>query len=177
VSSGLTQSPDKRMKKRSAGILLFRRRQELEVFLVHPGGPFGVGKDAGAWSIPKGEYGEDEEPLAAAKREFQEETGVAISGNFLPLGQVTQLGGKVVTAWALEHDLDPELIKSNSFEMEWPPRSGKMQEFPEVDYGGWFSIPIAATKLLKRQEGFLARLVTELENPPPADAAESERLP
>src|SRR5438105_1670672 len=121
------------MKKRSAGILLFRSTNaQLEIFLVHPGGPFWSKKDSGAWSIPKGEYSE-EDPLAAAKREFEEETGVAIAGDFLPLGEVKQPGGKVVQAWALEHDLDPTSIRSNTFKMEWPPGSGSIREFPEVD--------------------------------------------
>ena len=108
----------------------------MEVLLVHPGGPFWAKTDAGAWSIPKGEYSEGEDALAAAKREFTEETGVAVDGDFIPLGEVKQAGGKVVIAWALEGDLDPKLIQSNAFTIEWPPKSGSMREFPEVDAGG-----------------------------------------
>jgi predicted NUDIX family NTP pyrophosphohydrolase len=150
------------MKKRSAGILLFRRHSDLEVFLVHPGGPFWAKKDAGAWSVPKGEYQEEEEPLAAAKREFQEEVGVAVDGDFIALGELKQPGGKIVTAWALERDFDPALLKSNSFQMEWPPKSGVFREFPEVDAGAWFPLPEAQEKMLKGQLEFLARLSAAL---------------
>jgi predicted NUDIX family NTP pyrophosphohydrolase len=147
------------MKKLSAGILLFRRhKSEVEVFLVHPGGPFWAKKDAGVWSLPKGEYAEGEDALAAAKREFQEETGVAVDGEFLPLGELKQPSGKVISAWALEHDLDPALLRSNTFTLEWPPKSGKMQELPEVDTGAWFSLPAAREKLIKGQLEFLTRL-------------------
>src|SRR5262245_19348553 len=117
----------------SAGLLLFRRKPELEVFLVHPGGPFWSGKDAGAWSIPKGEYTGSEEPLTAARREFEEETGLRPEGRFISLGEVRQSGGKFVCAWAIEGDCDAAAIHSNLFPMEWPPRSGSMQEFPELD--------------------------------------------
>ena len=138
------------MKKQSAGILLFRGSgAELEVFLVHPGGPFWASKDAGAWSIPKGEYSGNEDALAAAKREFQEETGVAINGDFISLGKVKQAGGKVVEAWAVEHDLDPATLTSNTFNLEWPPMSGKIREFPEVDAGAWFSLAVARVKIVK----------------------------
>src|ERR1700733_10886221 len=116
------------MPKRSAGLLLFRRSTHLELFLVHPGGPFWVKKDDGAWSLPKGEYSEDEDALQAAKREFQEETGISVDGEFLPLGELRQPGGKIVTAWALQCDLDADSLKSNMFSLEWPPKSGKMQE-------------------------------------------------
>src|ERR1700754_864886 len=129
------------MPRRSAGIVLHRTGAggELEVLLVHPGGPFWARRDAGAWSIPKGEHGEDEEPLAAARREFEEELGLPVpQGELRPLPEVRQKGGKRVTAWAVEGDLDPERIVSNSFELEWPPRSGRTQEFPEVDRAGWF---------------------------------------
>jgi predicted NUDIX family NTP pyrophosphohydrolase len=147
------------MKKRSAGILLFRfNNAALEVLLVHPGGPYWVDKDAGAWSIPKGEYSEGEDALAAAKREFAEETGVKVEGEFLPLGDVKQAGGKIVQAWALEGDLDPSLIRSNTFTLEWPPRSGSVREFPEVDSAKWFLMPVARQKLLFGQREFLARL-------------------
>ena len=147
------------MKKRSAGVLLFRfNNAALEVLLVHPGGPYWVDKDAGAWSIPKGEYSEGEDALTAAKREFAEETGVNVEGEFLPLGDVKQAGGKIVQAWALEGDLDPSLIRSNTFTLEWPPRSGSVREFPEVDSARWFLMPVARQKLLFGQREFLARL-------------------
>jgi predicted NUDIX family NTP pyrophosphohydrolase len=147
------------MKKRSAGILLFRRAgPDIEVFLVHPGGPFWAKKDLGAWSIPKGEFEESEDPLSAAKREFVEETGCTVDGAFLPLGEIKQPGGKVVIAWAIEHDFSPTQLKSNTFTIEWPPKSGKTREFPEVDKGAWLSLPEARQKMLKGQTDFLARL-------------------
>src|SRR4051794_34425023 len=119
------------MSKRSAGVLLFRQKETgPEVLLVHPGGPFWVRKDAGAWSIPKGEYLDDEDALIAAKREFREETGVAVDGDFIDLGEIRQAGGKVVRAWAVQGDLDPALIRSNTFELEWPPKSGVKKHFP-----------------------------------------------
>src|SRR4051812_32442022 len=130
-----------RMARRSAGILLFRRTPELEVLLVHPGGPFWAKKDLGAWSIPKGEHDEDEDGQACAIREFAEETGSAPSpGELSDLGAIKQKAGKVVQAWALEGDLDAARIRSNNFAMQWPPRSGRMQEFPEVDRADWFSV-------------------------------------
>jgi predicted NUDIX family NTP pyrophosphohydrolase len=151
------------MKKVSAGILLFRRGEVgLEVFLVHPGGPFWANKDAGAWSIPKGEYTDTEDALTAAKREFEEETGAAVAGEFLSLGSLKQPGGKIVTAWSLERDLDPSALRSNTFSLEWPPRSGSMQDFPEVDRGEWFSLPAARGKILKGQLEFLTRLAAYL---------------
>jgi predicted NUDIX family NTP pyrophosphohydrolase len=150
------------MAKRSAGLLLYRRVNGVEVFLVHPGGPFWAKKDDGVWSLPKGEYAEDEDPLSAAKREVEEETGFAVDGNFVPLGELRQPSGKIVTAWAIERDIDASLVKSNTFSMEWPPKSGKTQEFPEVDKGGWFSIPSAKTRLLKGQVAFLDRLLAKL---------------
>jgi predicted NUDIX family NTP pyrophosphohydrolase len=144
------------MPKRSAGILLFRRRPGgIEVLLVHMGGPFWRKKDAGAWSIPKGEYEEGEDPLAAARREFEEETGSAIEGEFIELPEIRQAGGKLVKAWAVEGDLDPASVRSNTFEMEWPPRSGKVQQFPEVDRAEWFSIGVAREKILRGQAGLL----------------------
>jgi len=147
------------MKKQSAGILLFRNSEaQLEVFLVHPGGPFWARKDAGTWSIAKGEYLDDEDSLAAAQREFREETGVALAGDFVSLGEVKQPGGKRVKAWALEQDIDPSSLKSNTFELEWPPRSGKMREFPEVDSWAWFGLDVAASKINVAQRAFLARL-------------------
>ena len=151
------------MTRRSAGLLLFRNSTTLlEVFLVHPGGPFWARKDEGAWSLPKGEYGEGEDPLDAARREFEEETGAAVNGAFLPLGEIRQPGGKLVAAWALEWDLDPAAIRSNTFELEWPPKSGRMQQFPEVDRAAWFSIAEAERKLLKGQLPLLARLAEQL---------------
>jgi predicted NUDIX family NTP pyrophosphohydrolase len=150
------------MPKRSAGILLFRRSTHLELFLVHPGGPVWARKDDGVWSLPKGEYSEDEDALHAARREFQEETGISIDGDFLPLGELRQPSGKLITAWALEKDVDPTLVKSNLFPMEWPPKSGKTQEFPEVDRAAWFPVSQARTKLLKGQIAFINRLAQKL---------------
>ena len=151
------------MKKRSAGILLFRHvTTGLDVLLVHPGGPYWAKKDSGAWSIPKGEYLDGEDPLAAAKREFSEEIGLSVDGSFIDLGEVKQSGGKTVRAWALEGDLDLTLVRSNTFSIEWPPRSGLIQEFPEVDSAGWFSISVAQYKLLKGQVEFLTRLTDRL---------------
>jgi predicted NUDIX family NTP pyrophosphohydrolase len=143
---------------------MYRRSSgELEVFLVHPGGPFWAKKDMGAWSICKGEYSEGELPLEAAKREFQEETGFAAQGNFLELGQVRQVGGKVVSAWAFEGDCDPSKLISNRCEVEWPPRSGRKIEIAEVDRGDWFSIAEAGERILKSQSPFLDRLSQMLE--------------
>jgi len=130
----------------------------LEVFLVHPGGPFWAKKDLGAWSISKGEYAAGESALEAAKREFQEETGFAAQGEFLSLGQVQQSGGKIVSAWAFEGDCDPAKLVSNRCEIEWPPRSGRRIEIPEVDRAGWFSIAEARERILKSQAPFLDRL-------------------
>jgi predicted NUDIX family NTP pyrophosphohydrolase len=147
------------MAKKSAGLLIYRRRQSgLEVFLVHPGGPFWARKDEGAWSIPKGEYALGEDPLETARREFQEETGFEAGGDFIPLTPRKQPSGKVISAWALEGDCDASLIKSNTFSMEWPPHSGKQQEFPEVDRAGWFTVQKAKEKILKGQVPFLDEL-------------------
>jgi predicted NUDIX family NTP pyrophosphohydrolase len=150
---------------RSAGILLFRRRDEgIEVLLVHPGGPFWARKDAGAWSLPKGEIGEGEDPRAGARREFEEETSTpAPAGELLELGEVRQRAGKVVQAWAVEGDLDAEAIVSNTFEMEWPPRSGRRQEFPEVDRAAWFDPGEARVRLLPAQVPFVDRLLAVLD--------------
>ena len=146
------------MPKQSAGLLLYRRKSNLEVFLVHPGGPLWTKKDLGAWSIPKGEF-DEEEPLLAAKREFQEETGFdAPQGEYISLKQVTQKSGKIVHAWAVEGEVDAEHIHSNDFEMQWPPRSGKVQSFPEIDRAAWFSIDEALQKINPAQ----ARLIQEL---------------
>ncbi len=147
------------MAKKSAGILLYRYNADrrLEVFLVHPGGPFWKNKEEGAWSIPKGEFGE-EPPLEAARREFWEETGVFVEGPLEDLGSVKQAGGKTVYAYAAERDIDPENIQSNTFEMEWPPKSGKKQAFPEIDRAGWFDLEAAAVKILRGQRPLLGRL-------------------
>jgi predicted NUDIX family NTP pyrophosphohydrolase len=151
------------MPKRSAGLLMYRLREgHLEIFLVHPGGPFWAKKDLGAWSISKGEYVEGELPLEAARREFQEETGFAAEGDFLELGAVQQAGGKVVMAWAFEGDCDPSKLVSNLCEIEWPPRSGRKIEIPEVDRGSWFSIADARERILKGQAPFLDRLQQNL---------------
>jgi predicted NUDIX family NTP pyrophosphohydrolase len=141
--------------KRSAGLLMYRGR---EVFLVHPGGPFWAKKDLGAWSICKGEYVDGEPPLEAAKREFQEETGFVAEGDFLDLGTVKQAGGKLVSAWAFAGDCDPAQLISNRCQVEWPPRSGRMIEIPEVDRGAWFSMSEARERILKSQTPFLDRL-------------------
>jgi len=146
------------MAKQSAGILLYRKLAEPEVLLVHPGGPFFTKKDAGSWSIPKGEYLSDEEPLDAAKREFKEETGMELEGEFMALLPIKQSGGKIVTAWAVEGDLDPETVVSNSFEMIWPHGSGKLRSFPEVDKAAWFTIEIAKQKINKGQISLLDQL-------------------
>ena len=151
--------------KNSAGLLLYRRRGELEVFLVHPGGPFWAKKDIGSWTIPKGEIAEGEESLEAAKREFLEETGFEINGNFQQLNAIKQAGGKIVQAWAIEGDCDPAQLKSNHFSIEWPPKSGKPREFPEVDRGGWFTVPEARTKILAGQIGLIDQLISVLERP------------
>ena len=149
------------MAKQSAGILLYRiKSNDLEVFLVHPGGPFWAKKDEGAWSIPKGEFEDEEDPLAAAKREFEEETGLKISGEFIELHPVKQKSGKMVYAWAVEGDVDPLKIKSNEFEIEWPPKSGKMKSFPEIDKAAWFNLTEAKKKIITAQTG----LIKELEN-------------
>ncbi|HVS51068.1 MAG TPA: NUDIX domain-containing protein [Opitutaceae bacterium] len=147
------------MAKPSAGLLPYRPRDgAIEIFLVHPGGPFWAKKDAAAWSIAKGEFADDEEPLAAAQREFAEETGLSVGAPFLSLGTVKS-GGKTVHAFAVAaHDLDPEKIVSNAFQLEWPPRSGRMAEFPEIDRAAWFSLEAAAEKIHRGQLEFLARL-------------------
>jgi predicted NUDIX family NTP pyrophosphohydrolase len=136
-----------------------RTKGELEVFLVHPGGPFWAGKDAGAWTVPKGEYVDGEAALDAAKREFTEETGFVARGEFIDLGVVRQASGKLVNAWAFEGDCDPRELKSNLCTVEWPPRSGKRIEIPEVDRGEWFSAEEARKRILKSQMGFLDVLV------------------
>ncbi len=152
------------MPKRSAGLLVYRLREgALEVFLVHPGGPFWAQKDLGAWTIPKGEYLDHEEPLQAALREFHEETGFHVDGDFLSLGAITQASGKLVSAWACKGDFDAAKLASNSCEIEWPPRSGRRIAIPEVDRGGWFSTAEAGQRIHKNQQPFLERLVKILE--------------
>ncbi len=147
------------MPKISAGILLYRRRDSgIEVLLVHPGGPFWAKKDDGAWSIPKGEVDGDEALLDAARREFREETGFAVDGSFRALPPVRQPGGKTVHAWAVEGDCDPSAVRSNRFTLEWPPRSGRMQDFPEVDRAGWFDLAAARRKLTRGQLPLLEAL-------------------
>jgi predicted NUDIX family NTP pyrophosphohydrolase len=147
------------MPKRSAGLLMYRFRDGvLEVFLVHPGGPFGAKKDLGAWSIPKGEYPPEEDALAAAQREFAEETGCAIRGDLLPLTPLKQPSGKLIAAWAFQGDCDPGAIRSNTFSLEWPPGSGRQVEFPEVDRAGWFTLDEAKAKIIRGQVGFLEEL-------------------
>jgi predicted NUDIX family NTP pyrophosphohydrolase len=143
----------------SAGILLYRLHDGIcEVFLVHPGGPYWRGKDTGAWSIPKGELEDGDDPVAAAKREFHEETGTKLSGELVELGQLKQPSGKLVHAWAMQGDIDASSVKSNTFPMEWPPHSGRQQEFPEVDRAEWFTIAAAREKILPGQRGFLDQL-------------------
>lgn len=148
------------MAKRSAGILAYRRHQEqVQVLLVHPGGPFYVKKDLGVWSIPKGEYEETENPLTVAKREFEEETGNIITQQvFVPLEPVKMKSGKIVTAWTVEADFEKSFIRSNMFEMEWPPNSGKMQQFPEVDKAEWFTLAVAKQKIHPAQLPLLIQL-------------------
>ncbi len=151
-------------KKESAGILMYRLRNgTVEVFLVHPGGPYWAKKDLGAWSIPKGQFSEGEERLSAAKREFQEETGFLPEGDFVALTPVKQPGGKIVYAWAVKGDCDAKKIVSNTFSIEWPPRSGKRQEFPEVDRAEWFAIEVGREKILKGQATFLEELKLKIE--------------
>ncbi len=143
----------------SAGLLLYRERAgRLEVFLVHPGGPFWARKDDGAWSIPKGEFGNDETPLAAARREFGEETGMSVDGEFVALASLRQRSGKVIHAFALRAEVDPAQLRSNVFALEWPPKSGQVREFPEVDRAAWFPLDEAQLKIQKGQAAFLDQL-------------------
>ena len=155
-------------KKQSAGLLVYRHRAgALEIFLVHPGGPFWAKKDAGAWSIPKGEFTDDEDKLTAARREFLEETGLALDGAFLELAPVKQAGGKLVFSWTIEQDLDAAAVRSNTFSMEWPPRSGQTKEFPEIDRAAWFAWPLALDKILKGQRTLVLQLLARLGIEPP----------
>ena len=150
-------------KPQSAGLLMYRIVDgEIEVLLGHPGGPFWIRKDEGAWTIPKGLVASGEEPLAAARREFAEETGHDPEGEAVPLGSARQAGGKTVHVWAMEGDFDPADLNSNSFEMEWPPRSGRRQSFPEIDRAAWFRVAEARKKILKGQALFIDRLLQAL---------------
>lgn len=151
------------MPRQSAGILLYRRRgPALEVLLVHPGGPYWAGKDLGAWTIPKGELAEHEDPLAGARRELAEETGLAPDGPFLALTPIRQRAGKIVHAWACAGDCDPTQLRSNTFEMEWPPRSGKRASFPEVDRAEFFALDVARAKIGPAQVALLDELARRL---------------
>jgi predicted NUDIX family NTP pyrophosphohydrolase len=157
------ESQGHKVKKKSAGLMMYRfKGNVLEVFLAHMGGPFWAKKDEGAWSIPKGEYGDTEDPFAAAKREFKEETGLEPNGNFVELQTLKQPGGKEIKAWAFEGDCDPSGISSNTFELEWPPRSGEISEFPEIDRAEWFPTIAARMKILKGQTGFIDELCEKL---------------
>jgi predicted NUDIX family NTP pyrophosphohydrolase len=154
--------------KKSAGLLMYRRTDvgSLEVLLAHPGGPFWRGKDEGAWTIPKGEYDENEDPLLAAIREFGEETAFAVSPPFLPLGAIVQKSGKHITAWAFAGDCDPAQLRSNTFEIEWPPRSGRMRSFPEIDRVEWLVLDAARRKINPAQCALLDRLALLAEDGP-----------
>jgi predicted NUDIX family NTP pyrophosphohydrolase len=170
-------------KKQSAGLLLYRQRdEELDVFIAHPGGPFFAKKDDGIWSIPKGLYDHDEDPFDAAKREFEEEIGwPAPGGKYINLGEIKRKDGKSIRAWAVEGDIDKASVKSNNFEMEWPPKSGKVQEFPEIDRAEWFDLTTASQKLQLAQVEFLERLarhlgVAFLLEPSPAPTPEQYKL-
>jgi predicted NUDIX family NTP pyrophosphohydrolase len=159
----VVQTKELRMPPTSAGILLYRKRPAgVQVMLVHPGGPFWARKDEGAWSIPKGLAEDGEDLLAAAKREFFEETGMNVDGEFLDLGAYKQPGGKMIVAWGCEGDFDPALLKSNPFSMEWPPHPGKEAEFPEVDKGDWFDLDEAFAKVSKGQRPIIVALVEML---------------
>lgn len=148
------------MKAKSAGLLMYRldANGALRVLLAHPGGPFWRGKDAGAWTLPKGEYDETEQALAAAQREFTEETGYAVLPPFIPLGEVVQKSGKHITAWAFKGNADPGQLQCNTFEIEWPPRSGRRQSFPEIDRVQWFGLDEAKDKIIPAQKALLDRL-------------------
>jgi predicted NUDIX family NTP pyrophosphohydrolase len=151
------------MAKESSGLLLYRHVEtSLQFLLVHPGGPFWKNKDLGAWTIPKGELRPGEDPLAAAQREFEEELGFSLTGNFVPLTPIKQKSGKLVRAWAIQGNCDPGLIRSNTFKLEWPPRSGQFQEFPEIDRADFFDLQAARTKINPAQIPFLEELAAKL---------------
>jgi predicted NUDIX family NTP pyrophosphohydrolase len=155
------------MAKQSAGLMMYRRlKGEPEMFLVHPGGPYWAKQDQGAWSIPKGEYADGEDPLAAAQREFTEETGFTSQGPFHELGAIRQKSGKLVTAWAFQGNCDPQLLRSNHCKIEWPPRSKHLVDIPEVDRGAWFTFTEAKERMLKSQQPFLGRLQSFLASAP-----------
>ncbi|MBS0251747.1 MAG: NUDIX domain-containing protein [Proteobacteria bacterium] len=158
VESGDVKTPE------SAGLLLYRRRQDLEVLLAHPGGPYWQKKDDGAWTVPKGEIRDGDDPYATALREFEEETGLRPHGKTLSLGSLRQSGGKLVHAWAIENDWDPAQLVSNQFTIEWPPRSGRTATFPEIDRANWFALSTARRKILKSQIDFLNRLEAALDS-------------
>jgi predicted NUDIX family NTP pyrophosphohydrolase len=163
LNKAASHSSDGARKKKSSGLLLYRRKGIVtEVFLVHPGGPFWAKKDEGAWSIPNGEFGDNEEPLAGAKREFEEETGFTVEGEYELLEPVRQPSGKVVHAWAVRADIDATAIRSNTFSIELPKGSGKMREFPEIDRADWFSVRDARRKILKGQVAFLDQVERKL---------------
>ena len=154
------------MSKKSAGFLLYREISgHLEVFLVHPGGPFWAKKEEGAWSVPKGEFEDNEDPFSAAQREFAEETGLSPHGEAIPLQTVRQPSGKLICAWVMKYDLDLADFRTNTFSMEWPPKSGRYQEFPEVDRAAWFTIEAARHKIVKGQMPFLDQLQDVLRGP------------
>jgi predicted NUDIX family NTP pyrophosphohydrolase len=154
------------MDKKSAGILLYRFTNKIiEFFLVHPGGPFFINKDAGSWSIPKGEFSETENPFDAAIREFKEETGIDLIGEAEELSSIKQKSGKQVFAWAIEGNLDPQKISSNSFTLEWPPKSGKFRDYPEIDKGEWFNYHVARQKINPAQTLFIDELIKKLNLP------------
>ena len=151
------------MSKKSAGILLFKLDKNLQVFLVHPGGPFWKNKDAGAWSIPKGEFAEDEKPLDAAIREFEEETAIKLSGDFIELKPIKQKAGKIVYAWAVNGDIDPSgMICNTTVQMEWPPKTGKQISFPEVDKGEWFTTDVVKEKINSSQAALIDELIEKI---------------
>ena len=150
------------MPQKSAGILLYRNNNKIELLLVHPGGPFWKNKDEGAWSIPKGEFSDEEKPLDAAIREMKEETDVLLTGEFIELTPVKQKSGKMVYAFAKEYDLDPSQIKSNEFDMEWPPKSGTRKSFPEIDKAEWFDVNTAKRKIIAAQSAFIDELLNKL---------------
>jgi predicted NUDIX family NTP pyrophosphohydrolase len=162
------------LSKKSAGLLIFREVSgRIEVMLVHPGGPFWENKDDGSWSIPKGELEEGEDPQTAARRELEEETGFAPGEEMISLEPIRQPSGKIVFAWAMKGNFDPARLKSNTFAMEWPPKSGQKVDFPEIDRAGWFTFDAARRKIMEGQVGFLDQLQVKLENSPGAPAADS----